>query len=198
MSQLPLELELQCMLIVVTHPQAKWHAHRHHDSSKINHRGTKVGGGPIAGSPYPFSQIAGILLPIIQFSSVQLLSQVRLFATPYTAACQASLSVTNSWRLLKLMSIDQWYHPTISSSAVPFSACLQSCPASGSFQMSQLFVSGGQSIGVSASASVHPMNTQDWSPLGWIWISSQSKGLSRVFSNTTPQKHQFFSAQLSL
>ena len=106
MSQLPLELELQYMLIVVTHPQAKWHAHRHHDSSKINHRGTKVGGGPIAGSPYPFSQIAGILLPIIQFSSVQLLSQVRLFATPWTAACQASLSITNSWSLLKPMSIE--------------------------------------------------------------------------------------------
>ena len=84
-----------------------------------------------------------------------------------------------------------WCHPTISSSVVPFSSCLQSFPASGSFQMSQLFTSGGQSIGVSASTSVLPVNTQDWSPLGWIgWISLQSKGLSkRVFSNTTVQKH---------
>ena len=91
-----------------------------------------------------------------------------------------------------------WCHPTISSSVVPFSSCPQSLPASGSFPMSQLFTSGGQSIGVSASASVLPMNTQDWSPSGQIgWISLQSKGLSRVFSNTTVQKHQFFSAQLS-
>ena len=92
-----------------------------------------------------------------------------------------------------------WCHPTISSSVVPFSSCLQSCPASVSFQMSWPFASGGQNIGVSASTSVLPMNTQDWSPLGWTgWISWQSKGLSRVFSNTTVQKHQFFSAQLSL
>ena len=89
--------------------------------------------------------------------------------------------------------------PTISSSVTPFSSRLQSFPASGSFQMSQFFVSGGQSIGASASASVLPVNIQDWSPLGWTgWISLQSKGPSRVFSNTTAQKHQFFSAQLSL
>ena len=95
-------------------------------------------------------------------------------------------------------SLSQWCHPTISSSVIPFSSCPQSFPASGSFQMSQLFPSGGQSIGVSASTSVLPMNTQGWSPLGWTgWISLQSKGLSRVFSNTTVQKHQFFSAQLS-
>ena len=92
-----------------------------------------------------------------------------------------------------------WWHPTISSSVIPFSSCLQSFPASGSFPVSQLFASGGQNIGVSASASVLPMNTQDWSPLGWTgWISLQSKGLSRVFSNTTVQKHQFLSTQLSL
>ena len=91
-----------------------------------------------------------------------------------------------------------WCHPAISSSVVPFSR-LQSFLASGSFQMSQLFTSGGQIIGVSDSTSVLPMNTQDWSPLGWTgWISLQSKGLSRVFSNTTVQKHQVFSAQLSL
>ena len=92
-----------------------------------------------------------------------------------------------------------WCHPTISSSVVPFSSCPQSLPASGSFQMSQPFASGGQSIGVSASISVLPMNIQDSSLLGWTgWISLQSKGLSRVFSNSTVQKHQFFSIQLSL
>ena len=91
-----------------------------------------------------------------------------------------------------------WCHPTISSSIIPFSSCLQYFPASGSFPVSQLFASGGQSIGVSASTSVLPMNTQDWFPLGWTgWISLQSKGLSRVFSNTTVQKHQCFGAQFS-
>ena len=90
-----------------------------------------------------------------------------------------------------------WCHPTISSSVITFSSCLQSFPASGSFQMSQLFASGSQSIGFSASTSVLPMNTHDLFPLGWTgWISLQSKGLSRVFSNTTVQKHQFFSAFL--
>ena len=92
----------------------------------------------------------------------------------------------------------RWCHPTISFSVVPFSACPQSSPASGAFQMSQLFASAGQSIGVSVSTSVLPMKTQDWYPLGWTgWISLQSKGLSRVFSNTTVQKHQFFGTQLS-
>ena len=93
----------------------------------------------------------------------------------------------------------QWCHPANSCSVVPFSSCPQSFPASGSFPMSQLFAWSGQSTGVSASASVLPMNTQDWSFLGWTgWISLQSKGLSKVFSNTTVQKNQFFSAQLSL
>ena len=92
----------------------------------------------------------------------------------------------------------QWCHPAISSSVVPFCSCPQSLPASGSFPMSQLFAWGGQSIGVSASASVLPMNIQNWFSLEWTgWISLQSKGLSRVFSNTTVQKHQFFGAQLS-
>ena len=92
-----------------------------------------------------------------------------------------------------------WCHPTISSSVVPFSSLLQSFPASGSFPMGQLFTSGGHSIRVSALASVLPMNIQDWFPLGWTgWISLQFEGLSRVFSNTTVQKHQFFGAQLSL
>ena len=91
----------------------------------------------------------------------------------------------------------QWCHPT--SSVVPFSSCPQSFPASGSFQMSQFFTSGGQTIGVSASTLVLPKNTQDWSPFGWTgWISLQSKGLSEVLSNTTVQKHEFFSTQLSL
>ena len=92
-----------------------------------------------------------------------------------------------------------WCHPAISSSVIPFSSCPQSLPASESFPMSQFFAPGGQSIGVSVSASVLPMNIQDWPPLGWTgWISLQSKGLSWVFSNTTVQKHQFFSAQLYL
>ena len=92
----------------------------------------------------------------------------------------------------------RWCHPAISSSVIPFSSCPQPLPASGTFPMSQHFSWCGQSIGVSASASVLPKNTQDWSPLGWTgWISLQSKGLSRVFSNTTVQKHQFFGAQLS-
>ena len=96
-------------------------------------------------------------------------------------------------------SLGWWMHPTISSSVGPFSSCLQSFPASGSFPMSQFFASGGQSIGVSASASVLPMNIQDWFPWGWTgWISLQPKGLSSIFSNTTVQKHQFFCAQLSL
>ena len=98
-----------------------------------------------------------------------------------------------------LCPLNRWCHPTITSSAVPFSSHLQSFPASGSFPMSQFFVSGGQSTGVSASTLVFPMNTQDWFPLEWTgWISLQSKGLPRVFSNTTVQKHQFFSAQLRL
>ena len=90
--------------------------------------------------------------------------------------------------------LSPWCHPTISSSVVPFSSCPESFPASGSFKMIQLFTSGGQSFGVSASTSILPMNTQDWSPLGWTgWISLQSKGLSRVFSNPTVQKHQLLS-----
>ena len=99
---------------------------------------------------------------------------------------------SNSWPL------SRWCHPAISSSVVPFSSCPQSLPASGSFPVSQLFAWGSQSIGVSTLASFLPVNTQDWSPLEWTsWISLQSKGLSRVFSNTTVQKHQFFGTQLS-
>ena len=138
--------------------------------------------------------------PPVQFSSVQSLSQVQLFATPWTEALQASLSITLTPRVYSnSCPLSQWCHPTIPSSVVPVSSCLQSFPASGSFQMRQLFALSGQSIGVSASTSVLLMNIQDWFPLGWTgWISLQFKGLSRVFSNTTVQKHQFFSAQLSL
>ena len=128
-----------------------------------------------------------------QSSSVQSLRHVQLFATPWVTEHQASLSITNSQSPPKPMSISRWCHPTISPSVVPFSSCPQSFPASGSFPMSQFLTSGGQNIGVSASTSVLPMNTRDWSPLGWTcWISLQSKGLSRVFSNNTVQKHQFF------
>ena len=108
---------------------------------------------------------------------VQSLSCFRLFATPWTAAQKAALSFTISQSLLKLPS-SQWCHPTISSSVIPFSSCLQSFPSSGSFPVSQFFASGGQSIGASASASVLPMNIQDWFPLGWTgWIFSQESSL---------------------
>ena len=132
------------------------------------------------------------------FSSVQSLSCVWLFATPWIAACQASLSITQLPE--STQTHVHWVSDAIQPShpVVPFSSCPQSAPASGSFPMSQLFAWGGQSIGVTASISVLPMNTQGWSPLGWTgWIFLQSKGLSKVFSNTTVQKNQFFSAQLS-
>ena len=132
-------------------------------------------------------------------SSVQSLSSVRFFVphglqharlsclSPIPEACSNSCPL--SW----------WCRSTISSSGVPFSSCFQSFPTSGSFPMTQFFALGSQRIGVSASTSVLPMNTQNWPPLGWTgWISLQSKGLSRVFSNTTVRKHQFVSAQLSL
>ena len=129
-------------------------------------------------------------------NSVQLLSHVQLFASPWIAACQASLSITSSQSLLKLMSIKSVMPFNTSLSVVPFSSCLQCFPASGCFLMIQFFTSGGQSIGVSASASVLPMNTQDWSSLErTVWISLQSKGLSKVFSSTTVQGHQFVGAQ---
>ena len=130
-----------------------------------------------------------------RFSSVQSFSHVWLFATPWTVALQASMSINNSQSSPKPMSIES----VMPSNHLIFCCHLQYFPASGSFQMSQLLVAGSQSIGVSASSSVLPMNTQDWSPLGWTgWNSLQSKGLSRVLSNTTVQKHQFFGAQLSL
>ena len=133
----------------------------------------------------------------VQFSSVELFSRVRLFAAPWTAAHPASLSITTSWSLLKLMSIESVMpsrhvilcHPLLPPSIFPSIRV---------FSSESVLRIRQPSIGVSASASVLPMNIQDWYPLGWTgWISLQSKGLSRVFSNTTVQKHQFFSAQLS-
>ena len=160
-------------------------------------------GFPILSSPFRVNNFlefrsAGYKFSSVQFSLVQSLIHVRLFATPQTAACQASLSITNSRSLLRLMSIElvmSFNHlilchlllllPSVSPSIKVFS------------NESVLHIRG-QIIRVSASASIFPMNIQDSSPLGWTgWISLQSKGLSRVFSNTTIQKHQFFSAQLS-
>ena len=134
-----------------------------------------------------------------QVSSVQSLSHVRFFVTPWTAAHQASLFFTVSWSLLKLMSIKSMMPSNPLILCRPLLLLPSIFPSSGSFPMSRLFASDGQSIGVSASASVLPMNTQGWFPLGLTgWISLLSRGLSRVFSNTTVQKHQFFGAQLSL
>ena len=133
----------------------------------------------------------------VQFSSDA--QSCLTLATQWTAACQASLSITNSRNLLKFMPIESVMPSNYLILYCPFSFHFQSFPASGSFQMSQFFTSGGQSIGVSTSISVLPMNIQDWFPLGWTgWHSLQPKGLSRVFSNTTVQKHQFFGTQLSL
>ena len=132
--------------------------------------------------------------PSVQFSH----SVMSNSATPWIAACQASLSITNSWSSPKFMCIKLVMPSSHLILCRPLLLLPQSLPASGSFPMSQLFASYGQSIGVSVSTSVLPINTQDWSPLGWTGlISLQSKGLSRVFPNTTVQKHQFFSAQLS-
>ena len=132
------------------------------------------------------------------YVSVQLLSHVQLFVTPWTAILQASLSITNSWSPPKPMSIESLMPSNHLIPCLPFSSCPQSFPASRSFPVSQLFASGGQSAAVSASTLALPMKIQDWSPLEWTgWISLQSKGLSRVFSSTTVQKHQFFSAQVS-
>ena len=132
-----------------------------------------------------------------QLSSIHLLSHVQLFVTPGIKSHQASMSITNTWSLFKITVIDLVMPSNHLILCVPFSSRLQSFPASGSIPVSQLFASGGQSIGVSASASVLPMNIQDWFPLGWTgWNSLQFKGLSRVFSNTTVQKHQFYGSAL--
>ena len=132
----------------------------------------------------------------VQFSPSVVSDSLRLHGPQYTnPPCPSPTPRVYS----NLCPLSLWCHPTISSSVIPFSSRLQSFPASGSFQMSQFFELGGQSIGVSPSASVLPMNIQDYFPYGWtVWISLQSKGLSRVFFNSTVQTHQFFSIQLSL
>ena len=169
---------------------------RHRELAKTVQLGTRWDSNPGSLTPEPELSKHYIRLPLtqVQFSH----SVVSDSATPCTSAHQASLSITNSRSPLKLMSITS----VMASNhliLVPFSSGLQSFPASGSFPRIYFFASGGPSIGVSASASVLPMNIQDWFSLGLTgWISLQSKGLSRVFSNTTVQKHQFFRAQLSL
>ena len=143
------------------------------------------------------------ILISIQISSVKSFSCVQLFATPWTAARQASLSITNSWSLLRFMSIESVMPSNHLILCHPLLTHLQSFPASGSFQMSQFFASGGQSIGVWASASVLPVNIQDWFPLGWTgWISLLSRGLSRVFQHHSSKasilkRSAFFIVQLS-
>ena len=139
-------------------------------------------------------------LNILQFSSVQFSCSVMSDSLwPHESQhARPPCPSPTPWDYSNSCPSSWWCHPTISSSVVPFSSCPQSLPASDSFPMSQIFVWGSQSTGVSALASVLPMNAQDWSPLEWTgWISLRSKGLSRVFSNTTVQKHQFFSTQLS-
>ena len=137
---------------------------------------------------------------VFQFSSVQFSRSVVFDSLRSHESQHARLPCPSQAPRASLNSrpLSWWCHQTISSSVIPFSSCLQSCPASGSFPMSQFFASGGQSTGVSATASVLPMNIQDWFPLGLTGLILQSKGLSKVFSNTTVQKHQFFGAQLSL
>ena len=136
---------------------------------------------------------------VTALSSVQSLSCVRLFETPWLQHARHPCPSPTPGPYSNSCPLSRWCHPTISSSVIPFSFCLQSLPASGSFPMNQFFPSGGQSIRASPPASVLPINIQDWFPLGWTgWISLQSKGLSRVFSNTTAQKYQFFGTQLSL
>ena len=137
------------------------------------------------------------MIKYIQFSSVQSLSHVQLFATSWITARQASLSITNSWSSLRLTSIESVMPSSHQSSVVPFSSRPQSLPASETFPVSQLFAWGGQNTGVSASASFLPKKSQGWSSEWTGCISLQSKGLSRVFSNTTVQKLQFFSTQPS-
>ena len=142
------------------------------------------------------SDIFFINLGIISFSSA--VQSCLTLATPWAAARQAFLSITNSQSSLKLLSIVSVMPSNHLILYCPLLFMLQSFLASGFFPMSQFFSSGGQNIGVSVSATVFPMKIQDWFPLGWSgWISLQSKGLSRVFSNTTVQKHQFLSIQLS-
>ena len=143
----------------------------------------------------------GIIIPqnIVDIGLIGIIFLVQFSCSVVSDSLRSSLSITNSQSTPKPMSLCWWCHQNISSSFFPISPFPQSFPPSGSFQMSQLYASGGQNIGVSASASVLPMNTQDRSPVGWTGrVSFQSKGLSRVSSNTTVQKHQFFGSQISI
>ena len=146
-----------------------------------------------------FNKLSRLVIAFLTRGSlVQSLSCVWLFATPWIAVRQASLSITISRSSLRLTSIESVMPSSHLILCVPFSSCLQSLPASESFPMSQLVAWGGQSTGISALASFIPKKSQGWSPSEWTcWISLQSKGLSRVFSNTTVQKHQFLSTQPS-
>ena len=166
------------------------------------HRGDIRSGVISVASPHAVSYLDWSICTYSVFkevSSIQSLSHVWLLGTPGTTVPQMPCSSSTPRACSNPCPLSRWCHPTISSPVIPFSSRLWSFPASGSFPMSQLFTSGGQSIGVSASASVLPMNIQDWFPLGLTsWVSLQSKGLSRVFSNTTVQKLQSFGTQLSL
>ena len=168
-------------------------------SQRVRHDwATELNWGPILSSlqtKYRHTNTHIMTLLTIQFSSFQSLRCVWLFVIPWTAARHASLSITNSQSPPNSCLLSWWCHPTISSLGIPFFSHLQSFPESGSFQISQLFASGGQSVGVSASTSVLPKNTQDWSPLDGLVGSPCCPKDSRIFSNTTVQKHQFFNAQ---
>ena len=150
---------------------------------------------PSTGRPQPLTAVLPVQLSSVQFSCSVVSDSLQPHESQHTRPpCPSPTPGVHP----SSCRLSWWCHPAISCSVVPFSSCPQSLPASGSFPVSQLFAWGGQSIRVSASASVLQMNTQDWSPLEWTgWISLQSKGLSRVFSNTTVQKHQFFGTQLS-
>ena len=164
----------------------------------ISHFQIKDGNGFFMGLFLVCKEIVYLRLSSVQFSSVQSLSRVRLFVTPWIAGPQVSLSITKSRSSRRLMSIESVMPSSHLILCRPLLLLPQSLPASESFPMSQLFSWGGQSTGVSALASVLPKKSQGWSPSeGTGWISLQSKGLSRVFSNTTVQKHQSFSAQPS-
>ena len=166
----------------------KWLTWRRDDLSWINKHVL------IENTVFILSRTGEAVIIHFQFSSVQSLSRVWLYVTPWTTAARPPCPSPTPGGHPNPSPSSQWYHPTILSSVGPFSSCPQSLPASESFPMSQLFAWGSQSTGVSAFVSFLPKKSQGWSPSEWAgWISLQSKGLSRVFSNTTIQKHQFFS-----
>ena len=168
--------------------------HMMYSAYKLNKQGDNI--QPWC-TPFPIWHHSGSMI-VPQFSSVQSLSRVWLLRPHESQHARPPCPSPTPRVHPNSCPSSRWCHAAISSFVIPFSSYPQSLPASGTFPMSQLFTWGGQSIGVSALASVFPKNSQDWSPLGWTgWISLKSKGLARVFSNTTVQKHQFFSAHLS-